>query len=38
MESINPTRSELLARRAQIKVATQGRDLLEQKRTVLWRS
>jgi V/A-type H+-transporting ATPase subunit D len=37
MESINPTRSELLARRAQIKVAAQGRELLEQKRTVLWK-
>jgi V/A-type H+/Na+-transporting ATPase subunit D len=35
MESINPTRSELLARRVQIKLAAQGRDLLEQKRTAL---
>jgi V/A-type H+-transporting ATPase subunit D len=37
VESINPTRSELLARRAQIKLAAQGRDLLEQKRAVLWK-
>lgn len=37
MESINATRSELLARRAQIKLAAQGRDLLEQKRAALWK-
>lgn len=37
METINPTRSELLAKRAQIKLAQQGRDLLKEKRTALWK-
>lgn len=37
METINPTRSELLGKRAQIKLAGQGRDLLKEKRTALWK-
>lgn len=37
METTNPTRSELLAKRAQIKLAQQGRDLLKEKRTALWK-
>jgi V/A-type H+-transporting ATPase subunit D len=37
MNTINPTRSELLAKRAQIKLARQGRDLLKEKRTALWK-
>ena len=35
MTTISVTRMELLARKAQITLATQGRDLLEQKRTAL---
>ena len=36
-ESLSATRSELLARRAQIALATQGRDLLKEKRAALMR-
>lgn len=35
MSNVSVTRMELLARKAQIALATQGRDLLEQKRTAL---
>lgn len=35
MSTVSVTRMELLARRAQISLASQGRDLLEQKRTTL---
>lgn len=35
MSNVSVTRMELLARRAQISLASQGRDLLEQKRTAL---
>jgi V/A-type H+-transporting ATPase subunit D len=35
VEQLNSTRSELLARRAQIALATQGRDLLKDKRAAL---
>jgi V/A-type H+-transporting ATPase subunit D len=37
LQQVNPNRSELLARRARIDLARQGRDLLEEKRTVLMR-
>lgn len=37
MERVSATRSELLARRAQIGLAAQGRDLLKEKRTALMR-
>jgi V/A-type H+-transporting ATPase subunit D len=37
MEQLSATRSELLARRARISLATQGRDLLKEKRAVLMR-
>ena len=37
MEQISPTRMELLQRRAQLRLAQQGRDLLEQKREALMR-
>lgn len=37
MEHVSATRSELLARRAQIKLARQGRDLLSEKRAALMR-
>ena len=37
MDPVSPTRSELLAKRAQIKLAQQGRDLLKEKRTALWK-
>ena len=36
METINPSRMELLAKRAQIALARQGRDLLKEKRNALW--
>jgi V/A-type H+-transporting ATPase subunit D len=36
MESINPSRMELLIKRAQIALARQGRDLLKEKRNALW--
>ena len=35
MSTVSVTRMELLARKAQIALASQGRDLLEQKRTAL---
>ena len=35
MEQVSATRSELLARRARIGLATQGRDLLKERRTAL---
>src|SRR3972149_11651152 len=35
MSNVSVTRMELLARKAQIALASQGRDLLEQKRTAL---
>lgn len=35
MKQVSATRSELLARRAQIKLAVQGRDLLKERRTAL---
>lgn len=37
MERVSATRSELLARKAQIGLAAQGRDLLKEKRTALMR-
>jgi vacuolar-type H+-ATPase subunit D/Vma8 len=37
MEQVSATRSELLARRARIALATQGRDLLKERRTALVR-
>lgn len=37
MESVNPSRMELLAMRAQIALARQGRDLLKEKRNTLWK-
>ena len=36
MESVNPSRTELLVKRAQIALARQGRDLLKEKRSALW--
>jgi V/A-type H+/Na+-transporting ATPase subunit D len=35
MQNVSATRSELLARRSRISLATQGRDLLKEKRTAL---
>ena len=35
MQSVSSTRMELFARKSQIALAKQGRDLLEQKRTAL---
>ena len=37
MEQVSATRSELLARRARIGLATQGRDLLKERRSALVR-
>lgn len=37
MEQVNPTRMELLAKRAQLALAGQGRDLLKEKRNALWK-
>jgi V/A-type H+-transporting ATPase subunit D len=37
MEQINPTRMELLARRAQMALAQQGHNLLKEKRNALWK-
>lgn len=36
METINPSRMELLAKRSQIALARQGLDLLKEKRNALW--
>ena len=35
MQQVSATRSELLARRARIKLAAQGRDLLKERRSAL---
>jgi V/A-type H+/Na+-transporting ATPase subunit D len=37
MKQVSPTRSELLARKAEIRLAAQGRDLLKERRTALVR-
>lgn len=37
LDHVAPTRMELLARRAQLALARQGRDLLQEKRNALWK-